>query len=367
MQRRLNSDDESRPEESVMPEASPNPSTRSKPPWSKHRFLAVYWLGQGLAAYFLWPLLFDVGKLRDVLRVALDPGYAAWMGLVLVFIMAAQAAFLMPVCAPQAESRPPGWRRHVLVALAIGGMAAYASFLIAPMVEALGVPERWIGWAWPLGQWPWLLIVPAAITGPIGAAVVARRYREGTPVLLSVTIAACSAASLIGGSVLAACSVIDLFDDDFNANRFVVAALGAILLGWPAGTILMLGYCRRLRTETALGLLASRVFIGTAVEAGAIIPLDIMVRRKSNCYCGEGTLWALTICWGAGTLLLGPAIWLVPLARRRRRWHGGHCPVCDYDMRGHMTAERCPECGAGWRASSDEALTPPASSDPGSP
>jgi hypothetical protein len=114
-------------------------------------------------------------------------------------------------------------------------------------------------------------------------------------------------------------------------------------------TPLIVAFLRQDDTESALARLASRLFLGTVIEVVALIPLDIMVRRKTSCFCGQGTFIALTTCFGIGTLLAGPAAWLPLLARRRKRWYRGHCPRCAYDMRGCLKAPHCPECGTGWR------------------
>lgn len=38
-------------------------------------------------------------------------------------------------------------------------------------------------------------------------------------------------------------------------------------------------------------------------------------------------------------------VWGVPFARRRLRMRRGHCPICNYNLRGNTTGV-CPECGA---------------------
>src|SRR5262249_35833512 len=123
----------------------------------------------------------------------------------------------------------------------------------------------------------------------------------------------------------------------------------ALLLAWGIATPLLIAFCRRGPRESLLARVAAMIFTGTIVEAAAIIPLDVMVRRRTDCYCFAGTLWALILCGSLGVFARGRAIFLPLLARRRKRWYDGRCEVCGYDMRGTMTAERCPECGTGWR------------------
>ncbi len=127
--------------------------------------------------------------------------------------------------------------------------------------------------------------------------------------------------------------------------------MGAVVLtSWAVATPLLIAFVRAGRKETVLARLSRRLLIGTVVETALLIPLDVMVRRKTNCYCWAGTYWGLTLCGAIGVFALGPAVFLPVLARRRATWYGGHCGVCGYDMTGDMKAARCPECGTGWRA-----------------
>ncbi|MBK9189124.1 MAG: hypothetical protein IPM33_09230 [Phycisphaerales bacterium] len=124
----------------------------------------------------------------------------------------------------------------------------------------------------------------------------------------------------------------------------------AVFVGWIAGFFLVTAFVRTGRRENVLTRLSARLFVGTILEAAAIIPMDAMVRRKEDCVCTTGTYMALVGCAVIGVFTLGPAVILPLLARRRRRWYAGQCEVCGYDMTRTPKAERCPECGTGWRA-----------------
>jgi hypothetical protein len=189
------------------------------------------------------------------------------------------------------------------------------------------------------------------------------RARERRSVFLSLAISILGAGLMSLAMVWAIYSVYETLLGRRPADRpFALAGIAALGLTWIISTPLLIRFSRRVPAEDALGRIASRLFLGTVIEAAAVIPIDVMVRRKSQCYCAEGTLWTLTLCWGLGAVFLGPAIWLIPLARRRKRWLAGHCDVCDYDMSACMGAERCPECGSGWRAP-----TPPSAGSPPRP
>ncbi len=326
------------------------------PPWTKRRFLTVYWIVQFAIAYGGWMLLF--GGYDFSLLIA--PEYALWMGGSLLLIMVAQALLLMPVSPPAPERGGARWWRHLRCGMAVGAMAGYACVVAMFGLNALGVRIEH-------ADWLTLPIVPAAVVTPIATLLFAKFCPRGMPALLTAALAACMAASLALGVVFALSSIPTILGpkksilsggSDAYAAWWWSGSLAAFFLTWIVATPLLLAFIRRGDRDSALARVASRLFLGSAIEAGAVIPLDVMVRRKTDCYCGESTLWTLTICWGVGTLVLGPAIWLVPLARRRKRWFQGRCEVCGYDMSGCMTALKCPECGSGWRSKEPDAAAP---------
>lgn len=137
---------------------------------------------------------------------------------------------------------------------------------------------------------------------------------------------------------------------DLPGGEYTAAGL-VVIVAWAIATPVLIRFARPGRRERVLSRLARKLFMGTIVEVALLIPLDVMIRRKTDCYCWSGSYWALTMCGFVGVFAMGPAIYLPLLARRRATWYGGHCGVCGYDMGGNMTAERCPECGSGWKTS----------------
>lgn len=176
------------------------------------------------------------------------------------------------------------------------------------------------------------------------------RLQSGASLWLSIGTVALAAGLLVGGIVAACVDAAWLVFDVEPGGGAVGLLLGSLAIAWLIATPLLVEFVRRERRETALSRIAAGLFLGTIVESVAVIPLDVMVRRKTNCYCGQGTFFALVACGSVGLFALGPAIFLLILARRRKRWYAGHCDACGYDMSGTPTADRCPECGAGWRA-----------------
>jgi hypothetical protein len=174
--------------------------------------------------------------------------------------------------------------------------------------------------------------------------------RGGVSLWLSMGVAGLAVAAMVGGLLAAGADAAWLVSGVEPDERILWLIGGTMALAWCVTTPLLVGFCRRHRPESAIGRVSARLFLGTIVEVGAIIPLDVMVRRKTDCYCGQGTFFALILAWSVGLLAVGPAIFLPVLARRRKRWYAGHCEACGYDMAGTPAADRCPECGAGWKA-----------------
>jgi hypothetical protein len=308
--------------------------------------MGVYWGAQAAAAYLLFPMFFDGWGGMAAWR---EPGYAVTVAMVLGAIMLMQASLVMPVRPPQQPDAPRTGGFEVWVGgAALGAMAAY---LCAVVVACLGIFE-----ALGFGDGWWLLAVFAAafiVGGGLGVAALTRlSSANGVPVRVSIAVLALASAHLTVAALFGLAGVVELaVNEPFGSAELLVLAGVILLLNWLVGAVAMWTFTRSRDPESALRCLVSRLFLGTLIETAALIPIDVMIRRKTSCYCEETTLWALTFCWGVGTLTLGPAIWLVPLSKRRRRWHGGRCEVCDYDMSGCMKSLRCPECGAGWRTS----------------
>jgi hypothetical protein len=84
---------------------------------------------------------------------------------------------------------------------------------------------------------------------------------------------------------------------------------------------------------------------GTILELLITIPIDVQVRRRTNCYCGEGTFFSLAIGLTAILWAFGPGVAILFLVRRQQRLADtGRCLQCGYNLRG-LEQPRCPECG----------------------
>ncbi len=178
--------------------------------------------------------------------------------------------------------------------------------------------------------------------------------QRGVPIFLSLAVGGLLVAGLVTAAFYALTQFADLYLRSVSLPDWV--PLGVLATAWLISTPLLIVFCRRGRREAWLQRLATGMFLGTIIEAAAIIPLDLLVRRRDDCVCAAGTFLSLAICSAVGLFVLGPAVLLPLLAARRTRWNGGRCEVCGYDMKGRRLADVCPECGAGWRRPAPTAL-----------
>lgn len=291
----------------------------------------------------------------NFLDAATDPAVLAIWGLAAGTVTILQAALLLPIHRPREHdlSQPARFAHSIVVALAIAGLSWFATWaLIYLLDEVFGS----LSWFSAFLQRSGGLPLPLAVFG-LTLVIAWSTGRHGVPALVSAIIAGAGAAALLGGLVALFWSIPRVIaggkDNDYYLATFGSAA-AAMLLGWIVGTPLVLAFMRKHGHSEGLSRWASRLFLGTTIEAAAAIPMDVMVRKKTDCYCNEATFMTLIICWAAGAFALGPVVFLVPFSRRRKRWYAGRCEVCGYDMSGCMTADRCPECGAGWKPAPEE-------------
>jgi hypothetical protein len=104
------------------------------------------------------------------------------------------------------------------------------------------------------------------------------------------------------------------------------------------------------RPENRMCWIIGMLLGGTVVEALVILPIDVMVRRRTDCYCNTGSFFALTLSIVATLWLAGPGIFIALTAKKRRAWYLTHCQTCGY-AKGPSPGKRCPECGFEWGAS----------------
>jgi hypothetical protein len=122
----------------------------------------------------------------------------------------------------------------------------------------------------------------------------------------------------------------------------IVPLCGAFAASWLYWGALF--YRAAVRSDAPDVCLIRRVFGATGILVAATIPLDVMTRRKTQCYCTSGSAFAL--CWGflGAFWLLGPWLLRHRIARVRHELSGAYCMRCGH-ARGPSSSSVCPECG----------------------
>jgi hypothetical protein len=186
-----------------------------------------------------------------------------------------------------------------------------------------------------------------------------RRVEHGVSLRTSVAMAAIVAAALTIGLGFAVWNLVHLIqfnlgvtshlDFDVHVDRDIRwwLLIGALIVSWTFWSVLLLLFAGR-KTDRWVGTrLIGLLLGGTILEVIVVIPLDIMVRRKTDCYCSTGTFFSLCLSAWALLWLAGPGAIIAVLSKRRRLWWETHCASCGYE-KGPSPGTRCPECGFEW-------------------
>ena len=134
---------------------------------------------------------------------------------------------------------------------------------------------------------------------------------------------------------------------DWDMPAVFVVFWASIVVGWLLWLPILFIFARRAGPRRFHERLIVVLLAGTVLETLVIVPIDVMVRRRTDCYCGTGTFFALCISIWAWLWLTGPGIVLAITAKRRRLLAETHCVNCGY-AKGPSPGPVCPECGYAW-------------------
>jgi hypothetical protein len=177
--------------------------------------------------------------------------------------------------------------------------------------------------------------------------------REGRPKSLtaSFVVAALVAGVLtmaLGTAVISLVAIIAEPTIDVDDMGWLWSIPLAMLVGgWAFWSLLLFMFVRGVWADRVLGRLVGLLLAGTLIEALVVLPLDIMVRRRTSCYCGTGTFVTLSLAALATLWLVGPGIVIALTSRKHRAWRQRHCRRCAYP-KGPSPGPACPECGYAW-------------------
>lgn len=128
-----------------------------------------------------------------------------------------------------------------------------------------------------------------------------------------------------------------------------VVSLVVLGVSWFCWSLVLIAFVARRNMPQAIRRVTGLLVAGTLLEILLVLPLEAMVRRRAECYCGTGSFQMLLGAVFAGTWLLGPGIFVLFVLRRPAYW-GRYCPDCGYEKGPRsMQPKACPECGRAWQ------------------
>lgn len=275
------------------------------------------------------------------------------------------------------------WILAIALLLEAAGMLFIQSLLVFIIVEPVdGWSEAWRAFSDPprfiyetttTGIGRTYVLVPVMIVVISQAVFLLPQFRDapkrseaGHSLKWSLVAASLVAAMLFTAFFLAAVSVLSLIGGregelpgDPTGDWIAIAPhwfFPPLVLSWVMWSVVLYRFALRKPGRTLSDRLIGLLLAGTILETLIVIPIDIMVRRKTDCYCSTGTFHSLWLSGLALLWLAGPGAALALTSRRRRIWAEAHCLACGYE-KGPTPGAICPECGEQWR---DETATPPA-------
>jgi len=211
-----------------------------------------------------------------------------------------------------------------------------------------------LAWIWSTGP---VLLIAGTQALMVGPFVTFRPVRGPRAHCLVVSILVCAlvASMLVLGLVFAILELFDVWEEPLNMDEgpwggelSLWLTLPVLLVSWVFWSLVFFRFTRRRRSFGIVGRLIDILLAGTIIETILIVPVDIMVRRRTDCYCATGTFHALLLATFAVLWLAGPGALIVFTRRRRRRWADMYCLNCGYE-KGPSPGERCPGCGYEWK------------------
>jgi hypothetical protein len=163
------------------------------------------------------------------------------------------------------------------------------------------------------------------------------------PMWMTLVAGALAAGLLTFGLIM---TVMSLFNVWKSATKSIGGHIfWAILITWAVWLVL---FAIMWTGEWFRGFQAIYKLIcaGTWLEILITIPIDVQVRKKTDCWCGEGTFFALVAGSTVALWSFGPGIVLLFLTRRlQREGYFSLCGKCGHDL-ASASEKRCPHCNA---------------------
>lgn len=224
----------------------------------------------------------------------------------------------------------------------------------ASYAEVLFSPSLWLDrvegalWLWLFGSAAVLsaaqVLFVAPLVGPVALGAEPRPMRVSSLAAIALALAI---VLMVGLALFHAALLLvpEERRDDFASSNGVLIA-NAIFLAWLVGSIpasIALWRVGSSPNPSAILRMARLLLAGTALNLVLSLPVYLIARRKTGCFCTLPTFFSLVGGLASLVFLAGPFAVLFLTRDFRRRWVRERCEACGY-MRARG-ASRCSECG----------------------
>ena len=191
----------------------------------------------------------------------------------------------------------------------------------------------------------------APITGRVQLLQHGRSLRSSVAVAVLMGSVICGL--IMGALIEGVLALMTSTEEEFYALQRLsaIAVISAVIGAWIVGGALWAIFLRRAgssRNPAGLDLLLRRILAGTAVELVLGLPIALLIRRRSECYCSTATFFNFAFGTAALLWICGPWSVLFLTRKARANWSRTACASCGYPRR--SGGSECSECGQAFAA-----------------
>ncbi len=191
----------------------------------------------------------------------------------------------------------------------------------------------------------------APITGRVQLLQHGRSLRSSVAVAVLMGSVICGL--IMGALIEGVLALMTSTEEEFYALQRLsaIAVISAVIGAWIVGGALWAFFLRRSassRNPAGLDLLLRRILAGTAVELVLGLPIALLIRRRSECYCSTATFFNFAFGTAALLWICGPWSVLFLTRKARANWSRTACASCGYPRR--SGGSECSECGQAFAA-----------------
>ena len=191
----------------------------------------------------------------------------------------------------------------------------------------------------------------APITGRVQLLQHGRSIRSSVAVAVLMGSVICGL--IMGALFEGVLALMTSTEEEFHGLQRLSSSVGSIAVigAWIVGGALWAIFLRRAgssRNPAGLDLLLRRILAGTAVELVLGLPIALLIRRRSECYCSTATFFNFAFGTAALLWICGPWSVLFLTRKARANWSRTACASCGYPRR--SGGSECSECGQAFAA-----------------